>query len=161
MNFYMKQHVFSFSDQFTIYDEQGNDYCYVEGEIFSFGKKLHLCDLSGKERAFISQKVFSFLPKYYICIDGNNVAEVTKEFTFFYPSYSVSLRNGAAWKIDGDFFDHEYEIRDHDHLIAAVSKEWFTWGDAYCISVGTGEDPLLALATVLVIDACIEASQNN
>jgi uncharacterized protein YxjI len=157
----MKQHVFSFSDRFTIYDEAGNDCYYVEGEVFSWGKKLHLYDVNGRERAFISQKVFSFLPKYYISIDGNDTAEVVKEFTFFYPSYSVRLCDGSEWKVDGDFFDHEYEVRDPGRMIAAVSKEWFTWGDAYCISVGSSEDPVLALAIVLVIDACIEASQNN
>lgn len=161
MNFYMKQKVFSFSDKFIIYDENGNDRYYVEGEIFSWGKKLHIYDLSGKEIAFISQKVFSFLPRYYISISGYDVAEIVKEFTFFYPSYQVSLTDGRRWKVSGDFWDHEYTVQDGSFLVAGVSKEWFTWGDAYCISVSSEVDPVLALSVVLVIDACIEAEQNN
>jgi hypothetical protein len=44
--------------------------------------------------------------------------------------------------------------------IAAVQKEWFTWGDAYQIDVSDVIDPVLALSVVLVIDACIEAERD-
>ncbi|MBR2907958.1 MAG: LURP-one-related family protein [Clostridia bacterium] len=160
MNLYMKQRVFSFADRFTVYDENGNDYYYVEGEVFSWGKKLHVYDLLGKEIAFISQKVFSFLPKYYISIGGAEVAEVVKKFTFFYPSYEVNLTNGNTFTVEGDFFDHEYEVKDNGRFFAGVSKEWFTWGDSYRISVTEGGDPALALSIVLVIDACLEAERD-
>lgn len=160
MNFYLKQKFFSFNDRFTIYDENGDDRYYVEGEMFSWGKKLHFLDLNGDELAFISQKVFSFLSKYYISMGGRDVAEVVKEFTFFYPSYGVSLSDGSYWNIEGDFFDHEYTIGDSSRMIATISKEWFTWGDAYCVSVADGVDPALALSIVLIIDACIDAQRD-
>ena len=159
MDLYIKQKVFSFSDRFTVYDGNGNDYCYVEGEIFSFGKKLHVYDLLGKETAFISQRVFSFLPHYDISINGIEVAAVDKKFTFFYPSYSVKLKNGSVFTVEGDFFNHEYSVNDNGNCFATVSKEWFTWGDTYRVSVTDNGDPLLALAIVLVIDACLEAQE--
>lgn len=161
MQFYMKQKVFSFEDRFTVYDEYGNDCYYVQGEIFSWGKKLHLYGLLGDELAFISQKVFSFLPRYYITVDGKDAAEIVKKFTFFYPSYSVNLADGRSFSVEGDFFDHEYTVSDNGYSVAEVSKEWFTWGDAYRISIADGADPTLMLSIVLVIDACIEAEQNN
>ena len=45
-------------------------------------------------------------------------------------------------------------------MIASVSKEWFTLGDAYEISFGAGVDEIATLSVVLVIDACIEAQRN-
>lgn len=60
----------------------------------------------------------------------------------------------------GDFWDHEYEITDGSQTIAAVSKEWMTWGDAYEICISAGADEVTALAVVLVIDACIDAENN-
>ncbi|MBQ8447530.1 MAG: LURP-one-related family protein [Clostridia bacterium] len=158
MKLYIKQHVFTFGDKFSIYDESGNERYYVEGEVFTFGKKLHLYSLEGRELAYIEQKLFSFLPKYHIYINGNEIAEVVKEFAFFHNEYSV---NGLGWRVDGNFLDHDYTVESEGRLIASVAKEWFTWGDAYEISIIDGIDPIPALAVVLVIDACIEAENNN
>lgn len=158
MNLYIKQHIFTWGDKFSIYDEAGREKYYVEGEIFTWGKKLHLYDLQGNELAFIGQEVLTFLPRYHVSRGGIEIAEIVKEFTFFKHEYSV---NGLGWKVHGDFWDHEYEIEDGRRTIASVSKEWMTWGDAYEISFGDGVDEITALAVVLVIDACIEAQRNN
>ena len=159
MILYIKQHVFTFGDKFSVYDESGNEKYYVEGEVFTFGKKFHLYDIRGNEVAFIEQKLFSFLPKFYISINENTVAEVVKEFTFFKHEYTV---NGPEWRVHGDFFDHEYEVTENGYnTIAAVSKEWFTFGDAYEIRLGHNVDEVLALAVCIVIDSCIEREKNN
>ena len=42
MNLYIKQHIFTWGDKFSVYDEAGNVKYNVEGEIFTWGKKLHL-----------------------------------------------------------------------------------------------------------------------
>lgn len=158
MNLYIKQHIFSWSDRFTVYDEAGNDRYYVEGEIFSWGKKLHLFDTAGRELAFIRQRLFTFLPRYYIEREGAQTAEVVKEFTFFRHRYMV---NGPDWSVQGDFFCHEYEITCANGIVAEISKAWFTFGDAYRIDITDGIDEVTALAAVLVIDACIDADNNN
>lgn len=157
MNLYLKQRMFSWGDQFTVYDEYGGDRYYVEGEVFTWGKKLHIYDLAGSEVAYIEQKLFSFLPRYRILVGGNDVAEVVKEFTFFKQEYSVE---GLGWRVYGDFFDHEYEVADGGRTVAGVSKQWFSWGDTYEIRIDNSVDEAIALAVVLVIDACIEAENN-
>ena len=157
MNLYIKQRIFSWGDRFSIYDESGAERYRVEGEVFTFGKKLHLLDLSGNELAYIEQRVFSFLPTYRVYRDGRQIAEVVKEFTFFKQEYTV---RGPEWTVHGDFWDHSYEIVDGVMTVASVSKEWFTLGDAYEISLGAGVDEIRAIAVCLVIDACIEASRD-
>ena len=157
MKLYIKQHVFTWGDKFSIYDEAGNEKYRVEGEVFTLGKKLHLYDLQGIELAFIEQEIFTFLPQYHISRNGMQIAEVVKEFTFFKHEYTV---NGLGWNVHGDFWDHEYEIADNGRTVASVSKEWMTWGDSYEIRFGADVDEIAALAVVLVIDACI-AAQNN
>jgi uncharacterized protein YxjI len=161
MNLYIKQKIFSWADKFSVYDADGNEKYYVEGGIFSFGKKLHLYDASGTEIAYIEQQLFSFLPRYIIYKNGRELAEVVKRVTFFVPEYSVNISGtDTAWTVRGDFFDHDYEVTEREDTIAAVNKEWFTFGDAYEISIGPGADEITALAVVLVIDACIEAQKN-
>ena len=158
MSLYMQQHVFTWGDKFSIYDDGGNEKYFVKGEVFSFGKKLHLYDRAGVELAYIEQKIFTFLPKYYINRSGRGTVEVVKEFTFFTPKYSV---NPLGWTVYGDFFSHEYEVECGGQTVASVSKEWFSFGDAYAIRFGAGVDEVTALAVVLVIDACIDAQNND
>lgn len=157
MDLYIKQHVFTWGDKFSIYDCNGNERYHVQGEVFTWGKKLHVLDLNGYELAYIHQKVMSWLPKYYISRNGQDIAEVIKQFTFLRSEYTV---NGFGWVVKGDFFSHEYEIYYGNQCIVTVSKEWFTWGDAYQIRIAPGVDEINALAVVLIIDACL-AAQNN
>ncbi|MBQ7012615.1 MAG: LURP-one-related family protein [Oscillospiraceae bacterium] len=158
MVLYIKQHIFTWGDTFSIYDVEGREQYMVKGEVFTLGKKLHLYDLANRELAFIQQRLLTFLPRYEIMRNGTQIAEIVKEFTFFRHEYTV---NGLGWKVHGDVFSHDYEITDGSRRIAAVQKEWFTLGDAYQITIEHGVDEIAALAVVLVIDACIEASKNN
>lgn len=157
MNLYMKQELFTWGDKFWIYDQYGNGKYYVEGEVFSFGKKLHVYDVNRNELVYIEQKLLTLLPKYEIYTPEGLAAEVVKDFTFFHQKYEV---NGPGWVVEGDFFDHEYQILDNNGVIAAVSKEWFTFGDAYQIQVADHVKDVFIAAIVLVIDACIAAQSN-
>ena len=158
MKFYIKQKVFSWADKFTIYDESGNEAYWVEGEVFSIGKKLDLFDNRNNHKAHIHQKVLSFLPRYFIQMNGEDVAEVVKHFTLFNQKFSVT---GYDWQVDGDFLAHEYEIYRGNYSIATISKEWFTFGDAYSIDITDGVDPVVVLCVVLIIDAILAQSGNN
>lgn len=155
MKLYIKQKVFSWGDKFRIYDQEENDKYYVEGEVFSLGKKLHLYDNMGNELAFIHQKIWSFLPKYFINRNGIDVAKVVKEFTFFRQEYTIE---GLGWKVQGDFWAHDYQISDKSQIIATISKHWFTWGDTYEIDIMENTDEIMALCVVLIIDAVIAQS---
>ena len=153
MQLFMREKVFSWRDRFNVWDEAGNDRYYVEGELFSWGKRLHVRDARGNEAAFIQQKVFSFLPRFFVYVDGQQVAEIVKRFTFFHPRYEIE---GLGWEIAGDFFEHDYEINCDGRPIASIHKQWFTWGDCYCLDIASAQDALPALAVVLAIDCVNE-----
>lgn len=55
MELYLKQHIFSWGDKFTVYNPDGSDRYHVSGEVFSLGKKLHIYDLLGGEIASFSR----------------------------------------------------------------------------------------------------------
>lgn len=158
MKFYIKQKVFSFKDRSAIYDAEGNEQYYSEAIYPSFGKKLKIYDRAGNELAYVEQKVWSFLPRYKIFKNGVEIAEVVKDFTFFKPKYSV---HGLGWTVQGDFFDHSYQLLQGDIAVASVKKEWFTLGDAYEIDCSESVDLPCALAIVLIIDACLDEGGNS
>ena len=155
MKLYIRQKVFSWVDRFTVKDESGADKYLVEGEFFSWGKKLHVSDLNGNEVAFIQQKVFSFLPKFFVFIDGRQIAEIVKEFTFFRPKYGIE---GLGWEIEGSFMAHDYKITKQGRSIVTIHKEWMTWGDCYELDVVSEQDEIISLSVVLAID-CVMAAE--
>ncbi len=155
MKLYIKQKVFSWKDKFKVFDEQGREKYYIEGEFISLGKKLHIYDLQGEEVAFIAQKVFSFLPRYFVYINGAEIAEIVKQFSFFRPKYTIE---GLGWEINGDFFAHDYYISQNGRNIVNINKQWMTWGDCYELDIADESDEIVALGVVLAID-CVMAAQ--
>lgn len=154
MKLYMKQKVFSWTDKFSIRDEWEQDCYFVEGELFSWGKKLHVYDRNGREVAYLQQKVWSFLTRFYVWMDGRQVAEIVREFTFLKPRYSI---HGPDWEASGDFWQHDFSISCKGSPVAAVHKVWLSWGDSYEIDIAHGVDTEMTLAVVLAIDAVMEA----
>ena len=158
MRLYMKEKVFSWNERFTVKDENGWDKYFVEGEFFSLGKKLHLLNVHGEEVAFIQQRLFTLMPRFSVTVAGREIAEIRKEFTFFFQRYVI---DGLGWEIDGDVWAHDYVIRKNGRTIVRITKEWFTWGDSYVLDILDPADELVALAVVLTVDCVAEASQNN
>ena len=66
MIYLMKQKLFSWGDDFTIKDENGQDRFFVDGKAFSLGNQLSFQDMAGNELAFIHQKLLSWGPTYEI-----------------------------------------------------------------------------------------------
>jgi uncharacterized protein YxjI len=153
MKFVLKQKFLSWGDDFLIRDESGAERYKVDGKVFSIGDKLSMNDMSGREVAFIAQRLLSWGPAYEISRPGHGVTQVKKEhFTFFSCKYAVDGPGNEDYEAKGDFSDHEYDFERDGSVVARVSKAWFSWTDTYGIEIADGEDPVLLLATALVID---------
>jgi uncharacterized protein YxjI len=156
MRFVMKQKLFSFGEDFYIKDAADSDVYFVDGKAFSFGDQLSFQDLAGNELAFIRQRLFAWGKTYEIIRDGEVAAVVQKElFAFFHHRFTVDVPGPDDLEAEGDFMDHEYEFRRGDRTVATVSKKWFSWTDTYGVDIAPGEDPVLILASAVVVDqAC-------
>ena len=156
MRYVMKEKMFAFGDDFTIQDESGRDVYFVDGKAFSFGDQLSFQDMHGNELAYIKQKMFAWGKTYEVFRTGTLAAVVKKEmFTLFKCRFTVDVPGPDDLEAHGDFLDHEYEFARGGRTVAAVSKRWFSWTDTYGIDVVEGEDPVLILASAIVVDqAC-------
>lgn len=157
MRYFIKQKVFSWRDRFTIKDHQERDAYYVEGEIFTLGKKLRMYDTNNQEVLYIEQKLWRLLSEFDLFRDNNLEATVKKEFHLFKNNYTIY---GPDWQVDGNFLAHDYVIREHGKVIADITKQWFSWGDAYEINILDESKSDILLGVVIVID-CVLASENN
>ena len=105
--------------------------------------------------ALITKKVFSFLPKFFVEVDGREVLTIKKEFSFFKARYTV---DAVGIEINGNWWDMQFEVRQHGEVIGNVSKEWFTWGDSYKVEVLKEDMEKILIAIVVAID-CVKADQ--
>ena len=155
MRYIMKQKVFSFGDRFAIRNENGDDVFFVNGEVFSLGHKLSFEDPQGRELLFISQKLLSWGPTYELYRGEEHVATIQKElFTLFQCTFDVHVDGQGDLEAQGNLSDHEYTVTRDGMPVAQISKQWFSWSDTYGVDVAEGEDPVLILASTVVIDMC-------
>lgn len=150
MRLLIKQRVFSWTDSYDVYDEEGNVKYFVKAELLSLGHQLHVYDAHRNEIGIVKEKLFSLLPVFYIEVDGATRGTIQKKFTFFRPQYEVDC-NG--WRVEGDFLGWNYDVCSGCSSIMHISKELLHWGDTYVIDFANPEDELMGLLLVIAIDA--------
>ena len=153
MRYVLKQKFWSFGDDFRICDAEGRDAFFVDGRAFSWGDKLSFQDMQRHELAFIRQKLLSWGPTYEIERGGRLLAVVKKKlFTLLRCRFTVDVPGPDDLEAQGSFLDREYAFERHGQVVAEVSKKWFSWTDTYGVDINHGEDPIVILASTVVID---------
>jgi uncharacterized protein YxjI len=156
MRYLMKQKLISWGDDYYVKDEAGRDVYFVDGKGLSFGDQLSFQDLERHELAFIKERVLAWGKIYEIFRAGELAAVVKKELlALFHHRFSVDVPGPDDLEAEGDFLDHEYTFQRGGRTVATVSKRWFSWTDTYGVEIADGEDPVLILASAVVVDlAC-------
>ena len=152
MVFKVKEKFWSFGNDFSIYDQAGNDVYHVKGKAFSWGDKLSFQDMRGNELAFISQKLLSFNPRYQIIKNGKVFAEVLKEWSWFKQKFTLDVPGPNDYNIEGSFWKHEFQFTRQGKVVAEISKNMWNWTDAYGVKIIDGEDNVSILCACIVID---------
>ena len=150
MRYIMKQKVFWLGDKFAIRNEKGEDAFFVSGEVFSLGHKLSFEDPQGNELLFIKQKLLAWGPTYELYRGEEHVATIKKEmFTLFQCTFDIHIDHQGDLEAQGNLSDHEYSVIRDGEQVAQISSP-----DTYGVEIADNEDPLLFLASTVVIDMC-------
>lgn len=156
MKYYIKQSVMTLTERFTIKNEYGEDVFRVEGSFLKIPKSFSIYDMNGQQIVYIEKQLFRWLSRYDVTYE-NKFVTVKREFTFF--KTEVSLE-GLNWRLQGDYWDHNYQVIEGNMPIMSLSKHWFTWGDSYELDIENTNDAPLCIAIAIIIDR-IQAEQNN
>lgn len=154
MRYTLKQDLISFGDDFTIKNDAGDEVYKVDGRAFTLVReKLSFEDMAGKELAFIRSRIISLTDSYEILRDGKVAAVVKKDLiNLFRCGFTVDVPGPDDLEAQGNLLDHEYTFTRHGKTVASVSKKWFSIRDSYGVEIADGEDPVLILASAVVID---------
>lgn len=163
MRYLLKQKLFSFGDDFTIKDEAGNAVFQVDGKAFKvLREKLAFEDLQGHELAFIRERLIALTPSYEILRGGECVAVVKKDLiNLFRCGFTVDVPGPDDLEAQGSLLDHEYTFTRGSRTVATVSKKWFSFTDTYGVEIEPAEDPVLILASTVIIDMICHADASK
>lgn len=163
MRYLLKQKLFSFGDDFTIKDDAGNAVYQVDGKAFTLlREKLSFEDTQGKELAFIRERIIALTPSYEILRNGEVEAVVKKDLiNLFRCGFTVDVPGPDDLEAQGSLLDHEYTFTRGRRTVATVSKRWFSFTDTYGVEVEQGEDPVLILASTVIIDMICHADASK
>ena len=151
MRLLIKQRVFSWSDTYDVYDEEGNVRYFVRAEVFALGHQIHVYDAAHVEVGMIRQKLFNLLPVFEIETGGIKRGQIEKQFTLFRPKYDIDF-NG--WQVEGNWLEWDYTIlRSDGGVVATISKELLHMTDTYVLDIQNPKDALHVLMFVLAMDA--------
>lgn len=150
MKLLIKQRVFSWTDTYDVYDEAGETKYYIKGEALSLGHRLHVYDAGRRELGLVKEKLLTLLPCFEIFVNGVQVGEIQKKFSFMLPKYELKYQD---WHVEGDFLGWNYAVYRECCPVVHIKKELWHWGDTYVIEIDDARDELAALLLVLAIDA--------
>ena len=154
MRYMMRQKIFASDDYFIIKDEGGHDAFIADGRAFNIGSKLSFQDLSGNELLSGRRKLFCWRgPNYEISQNGRRVAVVKREQVgLFRCKFRVDAAGPEDLEAAGSFREYNYKFTRGHKVVAEVSKRWFPVRDTYGVDIEEGENPVLILASAVVID---------
>ena len=161
MIYRIKEAFWSWGDNFTITNQDGQPVYQVKGAAFSWGDKLSFQDMNGHEVAKISQKLMSFKPRYEIFINGDKFAEVVKEWSWFKQKFTLDVPGPNDYSITGSFWEHEFNFERGGRQVASISKAYWGWTDSYGIDIVDGEDDVAILCSCIVIDQVLHDGDDD
>jgi uncharacterized protein YxjI len=161
MRYQLKQKIWSWGDTFVIRDEQGEPAFQVIGKVFSWGDKLSFQDMAGNEMARIEQRLLNLMPKYDVLIGGQTFAEIRQEWSWLHKRFTLDVPGPNDYTITGSFWEYEFTFERGGSTVARVSKEYFSWGDAYGVDIVDDENQLAVLCTVVVVDLVCHDRKND
>ncbi len=152
MRLLIKQRVFSWTDSYDVYDEEGKTKVFfVKAEFLSLGHQLHVYDCNRQEIGVIHQKLLTFLPAFEIEVGGIVKRRDPETVHTVFVRNTRSIITDGAWR--GDFLGWDYDVYNGCSSIIHISKQLLSWGDTYAIDINDPADELDGLMLVIAIDA--------
>jgi uncharacterized protein YxjI len=157
MRLLIKQRVFSWTDSYDVYDENGNRKYFVKAEFFALGHQLHVYDSNQNKIGMVKQRLLTWLPAFEIEVGGVTRGSIQKRFTLLRPKYDVDF---SGWRVEGDFLGWDYDVYSGHGQVAHITKEILHWGDTYVVEIANPAEELMGLMLVIAIDAA-NCTQND
>lgn len=153
MRYIIREKFFHLGEDSQITDEQGQPVYEVDGKVLSLRNTLVMRDMRGQEVARVNRQLIALTPTYMIDRPGQEETVVRKHFiNLLGDHFTIDIPGPHDLEMDGNLFDHEYQVKGDGGVVATVSKRWISLTDTYGVETAPGADDVLILASVLALD---------
>jgi uncharacterized protein YxjI len=153
MRYIIREKLFRLGEDSQIADESGQPIYEVDGKVLSLHNRLVMRDMRGQEVATVKRELIALTPTYAIERPGQGEAQVRKHLiNLLGDRYTIDIPGPNDLELQGNIFDHEYQVTRGGAVVATVSKRWIALTDTYGVETAPGEDDALLLASVLALD---------
>ena len=159
--YFLKQRMMTLGNQFIIRDKWKEPIFQVKGKPFTIGERLKLMDMDGRELFYIKEKVFSFSHQYRIFRGKELYAKMWKRLALFKRKFIIDVPGSDKYIVEGNLLNYRYNIYHGGDRVAVISRKFPAWTDHYKIEIVPGEDDLLILAAVVVIDMVSQEEEHQ
>lgn len=162
MRYVIREKFFRLTEDSDITDESGQPVFQVQGKFLSMHHTLVMRDMQGAEVATIRQHLVALTPTFEITRGATELAEVRKHMlSFFGDRFTIDVEGTTDdIEVQGNLFEHEYTMSRGGRVVATVSRSWMSLSATYGVEVAEGEDTVLLLASVLVLDLTEDEEKN-
>jgi uncharacterized protein YxjI len=156
----VREQFFTLKGDNDITDEAGQPVFRVQGKLFSPRSVMTIRDLAGQELATVQRTLFAMLPRYEVALTGGEVTTVRRRLSNpLKPRWMIDTPGEDEMILTGDLPGHHFTMARGGVLVASISKEWVTLRAAYGVATAPGENDVLLIGIVLVLEA--ETTRNH
>ena len=171
--FLIKDQIFSLNERMEILNPLSQEILgYFHSKFFSLPKKYWLTTAENQAIIGIEKHVLTFMTKFdfYEAGPAENLSmnsylgTLEKKFSLL-PKYNfLSLDGGILYEVSGDFCGRNFTVLQNGHVVAEISRKFWTWTDTYGIRIDPTKSDLQAmilLTIVVVLDYIVDQQRRN
>ena len=162
MRYIVREKFLHLGEDSVITNDAGQPIYEVDGKIFTRHHTLVMKNMAGQEVASIRQAVIALRSTWEVTRGRRGLAEVHKNLiSFLGDRFTVDVPGPDDLEVKGNIFEHDYTISRASGVAATVSKRWVSLTATYGVDVAPGQDDVLILACVLILDLAEDERESS
>lgn len=155
MFYEIEKHIPNILNTIEITDDEGEVVYEVDSRLILNKRIIRFYNSEDELVSNIERVIPSFEPRYTIVIEGQQIGELVKEFTFFEPRVHIISEYGPIIST-GDMVGLEFQLLDENAVVLAqVSDDLTEDEDTYGVEIDDEADELFILCLLMVIDVLL------
>ena len=172
--FLIKEKFFSTNERMEILDPRSQALLgHFRSKFFTLPKKYWLTHPDDDPIIGIERRMFTLMTKFAFFEAGPQenlsmnrpLGTLEKKFSFFTPKYHFVAPNGTIkYQIQGNFWEHSFQVLEQGRIVAEISKKFWTWTDTYGVRIDPGkndQEAMTLLTMVVVLDYIADQQRSN
>jgi len=160
MRYMIKNGWFSFGGDFKIKDAMGMECLDVRGALFT--NNMTMRDIfNGMELASIHPEFRIGMPHFKVHRNGIHYATIKQKFHMLKYEFEIDMVDGSQMRVNGNWTGYSFQFQRAGKLVASVGREFFSVRDVFGVEILPGEDNVLILCCVIVIDKSVNHQPNQ